>query len=195
MYDHLNCYSVLVISSSMNFNNSISKYLKTYNFNEVTYTSDLGMAKRTINEKRFDFLIINSPIGTDSLVKYTLEISPVSGPITLLFIKDSIYNDSLEQLTNAGIFVVSKPCSEVSINYAFNWLISAHNRFIKIKKKAISIESKMQEIRIINKAKWMLIENENMNEEKAHKEIEKMSMNLCVSKKEISEIIIKKYSK
>ena len=55
-------------------------------------------------------------------------------------------------------------------------------------------EEKMQEIRIVNRAKWLLITELKMTETDAHRYIEKQAMDRCVSKKEIAEEIINTYS-
>ena len=51
----------------------------------------------------------------------------------------------------------------------------------------------MEEIRAVNRAKWLLISEINMDEPEAHRYIEKQAMDRCVSKKEIAEEIIKTY--
>jgi response regulator NasT len=52
----------------------------------------------------------------------------------------------------------------------------------------------MEEIRLVNRAKWLLIENLKMTESDAHHYIEKQAMDRCCSKKEIALGIIKTYS-
>ena len=44
----------------------------------------------------------------------------------------------------------------------------------------------MEEIRLVNQAKWALIEQQRMTESEAHRYIEKQAMDRCVSKKEIA---------
>ena len=64
----------------------------------------------------------------------------------------------------------------------------------KLEKKTLSIEEKMEEIRIVNRAKWLLISELKMDEQGAHRYIEKQAMDRCVSKKVVAEEIIKTYS-
>ena len=64
----------------------------------------------------------------------------------------------------------------------------------KSEKKALSIEEKMEEIRIVNRAKWLLISELKMDEQGSHRYIEKQAMDRCASKKVIAEEIIKTYS-
>ena len=64
----------------------------------------------------------------------------------------------------------------------------------KSEKKALSIEEKMEEIRIVNRAKWLLISELKMDEQGAHRYIEKQAMDRCISKRIVSEEIIKTYA-
>ena len=52
----------------------------------------------------------------------------------------------------------------------------------------------MAEIRLVNRAKLILINELKMSEPDAHHYIEKQAMDRCVSKREIAEEIIKTYS-
>lgn len=60
-------------------------------------------------------------------------------------------------------------------------------------KKAMSVEEKMEEIRTVNRAKWLLIENLKMTEPDAHRYIEKQAMDRCVTKREVAEGILRTY--
>ena len=55
------------------------------------------------------------------------------------------------------------------------------------------MEEKMKEIRLINRAKWVLIDELKMSEADAHHYIEKQAMDRCVSRREIAEEIISTY--
>lgn len=77
---------------------------------------------------------------------------------------------------------------------AFLWLAAARERLKKNEIKTVFIEKKMKEIRIINRAKWLLIEKENLSEAQAHREIEKRAMDRCLPKTDIANEIISKYS-
>ena len=73
-------------------------------------------------------------------------------------------------------------------------LLSAREKLRKTEKKTLSIEEKMEEIRIVNRAKWLLISELKMDEQGAHRYIEKQAMDRCVSKRVVAEEVIKTYS-
>ena len=80
------------------------------------------------------------------------------------------------------------------IGIALNWLSSARERLRRTRKKTLTLEEKMAEIRIVNRAKWLLISELKLEEAQAHRYIEKQAMDRCVSKKVIAEEIIRTYS-
>ena len=62
-----------------------------------------------------------------------------------------------------------------------------------LEKKNATIEEKMEEIRLVNRAKWLLIGELNMTEQEAHRYIEKQAMDRCVTKRAIAEQILSTY--
>ena len=62
-----------------------------------------------------------------------------------------------------------------------------------MEKKTASIEEKREEIRIVNRAKLLLIEQLKMTEKEAHRYIEKHAMDRCVTRRDIAEKIISIY--
>ena len=55
------------------------------------------------------------------------------------------------------------------------------------------VEDRMAQIRLVNRAKWAIIEQENLTEPQAHRRIEKLAMDRRVSKEQIAEDILRKY--
>ena len=72
---------------------------------------------------------------------------------------------------------------------ALGWMQSARERLRKLEQKTLSVEEKMEEIRIVNRAKWLLISQLSMDEPRAHRYIEKQAMDRCVPKREVAEEI------
>ena len=75
-----------------------------------------------------------------------------------------------------GVFTLPKQTSKPTLLTAINWMSSARERLRKLEKKTLSIEEKMEEIRIVNRAKWILIRELKLDEPEAHRYIEKQAM-------------------
>lgn len=56
-----------------------------------------------------------------------------------------------------------------------------------------ALQEKMTDIRTINRAKWLLIEQLRMTESEAHYYIERQAMDTRLSRREVAENIIRSY--
>ena len=62
-----------------------------------------------------------------------------------------------------------------------------------MEEKTKSLKEKMADIRIVNRAKWLLMEKLNLKETDAHYYIEKQAMNLRIPRREVAQNIIRTY--
>jgi two-component system, response regulator PdtaR len=61
----------------------------------------------------------------------------------------------------------------------------------EMQKENIELRQKIEDIRIIDRAKFVLISRLNLSEEEAHRAIEKQAMNMRTSRRIIAEDILK----
>lgn len=187
-------YCVLVVSSSQKMNEALKPLLTGRNYKKVTFTGSVASANRLLLENSYDFVIINSPLPDDFGTKLAIDISAGRNTVCMQLIKADLFEEACAEVTRCGVFPLSKPTSSAMISQGLVWMESAREKLRKLDKKALTIEEKMEEIRVINRAKWLLIEKENMSEPDAHRYIEKQAMNTSKPKREIADNIIKKYT-
>ena len=186
-------YSVLVVSASEKFNQALPEIFSVPVFSPVQFVSNVSAAKRAIAERDFDMVIVNSPLPDDTGLRFAIDTVSSYQTVVLFLARTEQYTQSFDQLAEHGVFLIQKPTSKTAFELASGWLISARERIRKTEKKTLSIEEKMNEIRLVNRAKWLLITELKMNEPDAHRYIEKQAMDRCVPKRQIAEEIIKTY--
>ena len=184
-------YSVLLVSASESFNAAMEAFLSESTYAPIRIVSNIAAGKRACAERSYDFIIINSPLPDDIGARFAIDQCSSTSSAVLFMVRAELYSETYDKLAEHGVFVLAKPTSRQVITTALAFLASARERLRKNEKKTISIEEKMEEIRIVNKAKWILIDREHMTEEEAHRYIEKTAMDTCVSKRTIAEKIIK----
>lgn len=187
-------YSVLIVSAAENINTALGSLLPESKYSPVHTVSNISSAKRAVAEKSYDFVIINSPLPDDIGTRFAIDICNFRGSVPLLMVRAELHDEIYDKVAEHGVFTISKPTSKPTILNALNWMSSARERLRKAEKKTLSIEEKMEEIRIVNRAKWLLISEIKMNEADAHRYIEKQAMDSCISRREVAESIIKTYS-
>lgn len=183
-------YSVLVVSASSGFNDTIATLLPENTFDPVRYVANVSAGKRLLSEHSFDLVIINSPLPDDTGARFAIDICNASATVALLVVRGELYAEFNDKVREHGVFTLAKPTSKPFMENALAWMITARERLRKSEKKTLTIEEKMQEIRIVNKAKWVLISKQEMTEEDAHRYIEKKAMDRCVPKRVIAEEIL-----
>lgn len=187
-------YSVLVVSSSEAFNSATLEMLPRSNYQPICFTSNVSEAKRYLAERNFDFVIINAPLPDDSGTRFAIDCCRSMTTAVLLLVRSDIHAEVNNKVVSHGVFTLPKPTSKIIMTQALSWLASARERLRRLEKKTLSVEERMEEIRIVNRAKILLVSVLHMTEPEAHRYIEKQAMDACVSKREIAEGIIKTYS-
>ena len=187
-------YSVLVVSASEKINAALSEQFSVPTFSPVQVVAGVSVAKRALAERDFDFVVVNSPLPDDTGVRFSIDAATDSGAVVLFLARTEQYDDAYEKLAANGVFLLQKPIAKSVLQIASEWLISAREGLRKHQKKTLSIEEKMNEIRTVNRAKWLLISELKMTESDAHRYIEKQAMDRCVPKSLIAEEIMKLYS-
>ena len=186
-------YSVLVVSASETMNSAISALLPESKYSPIRFVSSVSAAKRAFAEYAFDFVIVNAPLPDDMGVRFAIDACSAKGTVVLLLVRAELHDEIYDKVAEHGVFTLAKPTAKPTIIIALGWMSSARERLRKSEKKTLSIEEKMEEIRIVNKAKWLLIRELKMDEPQAHRYIEKQAMDRCVTRRENAEDIIKIY--
>ncbi len=187
-------YSILVVSAAENLNTELTSMLPEAHYHPVRFVSNISAAKRALAERSYDMVLINSPLPDDPGIRFAINACDSKGTVVLLIVRTELHDEIYDKVAEHGVFTLPKPTSKAMILTALRWMASAKERIQKTVKKTYSIEEKMEEIRIVNKAKWLLISEIKMDEPEAHHYIEKQAMDRCIPKRTVAEEIIKTYS-
>ena len=187
-------YSVLVVSSAEKLNGALLELMPASHYQPVRTASSVSAAKRIWHERIFDFVMVNSPLPDDPGIRFAIDVSGGRQSAVLLFVQGGLEADVRAEVVPHGVFTLAKPVSRPFFLLALAWMESAREGFRALEEKAVSFEEKMEEIRIVNRAKWLLISELKMDEPQAHRYLTKQAMDRCVAKKVIAEEILKTYS-
>jgi len=188
-------YSVLVASDSKKFCEKIASLLSERKFSPVVFEASADGARRRLFEMAFDMVIVNSPKGSCSAAELAADVTSSGGTVVLVFVDGDAYEATAEKLIGRGVFVLKKPVAVETVTIALDLMRSTRERLKNAEKKTVTLQEKMEEIRVVNRAKWILIRTFSMSEQEAHRFIEKKAMDECVSRREVAENIIKTYNR
>ena len=186
-------YSVLIVTASERFTDSIMPLLPMTDYWPVQTASSVAEARRWLADTGFDIVLINTPLPDDFGMHLAIDICTGSGAGVLLLVKNDHYNEIYSKVVRYGVITLSKPTNRQMVAQNLRILCATRERIRQMQAKQATVEEKIKEIRLVNRAKWLLIECLNMTEAEAHRYIEKQAMDLRISRREAAENIIKTY--
>lgn len=192
MYHGKNTISALIVTSSSQAEEYLRGLLGSA-FAPVIAAKSVAEARRLQLENQYDIVIINAPLPDDFGIEFAEQLTENSSSAVMLLVRNELFEQVSYKVTEYGVLTVAKPGTRQSIGQAVSVLAATHNRLAAFERRAVKLEAKMKEIRLVNRAKWLLIDRYKMSEEQAHKYIEKTAMDNCQSRGEIAESIIKTY--
>lgn len=193
MHDGKRVQSVLIVSSGQNAVRYFKEILPESMYSPVDFVPSAGEAKRLLLEKRFDIVIINTPLCDEFGIQFAVDTALSYDSGIMIFVKSELYEQVSYKTEEYGIFTLSRPTAKQTVTEALRMLIASRSRYKALREKSETLEQKMNDIRLVNRAKALLSRNEQMSEERAHRYIEKTAMDFGMKKAEVAKNIIEKY--
>ena len=184
-------HSVLIVSAAEPFDTLVRRSLR--GFLMVDSRKSAAAGRRCVLERYYDLVVINAPLPDEAGEQFALEITQQCSASVLLVVPAERYEDALDDVTDYGILVLAKPLQRRRLDQAVRYLAAVQNRMQGLEQKLQTAHEKLEENRIVTKAKFLLVEKKHMTEEEAHRYIGKQAMNNGVSRKRIAERILDDY--
>lgn len=184
---------VLIISSSKNTKAFFEDLLNENSYKEMIIANNCSEARRILIERDFDLYIINTPLSDEFGTDFAMNIVNKNIGQVMLLVKADLADEISAKVEEFGIFVVSKPINRKIFWSALKLVTAAHNRIMGLKNENVQLQRKIEDIRIIDRAKCLLIEYLKMSETEAHKFIERQAMDMRITKREVATGILKTY--
>ncbi len=185
--------SALIISYADKNSEPIIKILKALSFKKIALVNTCGEARRKTMQQSFDLFIINSPVHNESGENLAIELVKNDISQVVFFVKSELYDYTSEKLEQYGIITVAKPINKNMLYSSLKLSKAVYYRMKTLNQKTTKLTKKLEDVRIVSRAKLVLITHLNMSEEQAHKHIEKKAMDTRESRREVAENILKLY--
>lgn len=191
-YDE-SAYSVLLVTSSEKAAEFLKDLLPQRLYDPVTDATSAAEARRRILNTAFDLVVVNAPLSDEFGTEFCLDTSEDSHAGVLLLVPAEQAEAVGAKVSRSGVFVVAKPVSRALLEQTLRLLCTMRDRLRKYEKKNEVLREKMEEISVVNRAKWVLIDYLKMSETEAHRYIEKHAMDMRITKRAAAERIIRTY--
>lgn len=127
-------------------------------------------------------------------LRQCVRLAEGSEAVFLLLVRPGTYEAVWRFVQAAGICVMSWPVPQEVFRQTLRNLLLLKKSLRAMQEKTDQLQSQLQDMKRIQKAKSLLMNQLGMSEADAHRWIEKAAMDRCVKKREIAETIIRMYA-
>ena len=182
-------HSVLLVSRDSKIISQISAFLLPPLF-ELTTTNDFNEARRLATERTFNIIIADSGDGYDT--EFAINVAD-SYSTVLLLVPNEIFDEISYRVEGYGILTITKPFEPFYLYNMMKIAIAVQYKVQILSSQTVKLKVKMEEIRLVNRAKMLLMQCLKMTEQEAHRYLEKEAMDRGMKRTAVAEEVIKTY--
>ena len=183
-------YSVLLVTKDTKISSLVSAMLFPPMF-ELSVCQDFNEARRKCDERLFNIVLVDFAEGEGT--DFAVDISDSSSTI-LLFSPQEHFDQISYKVESYGILTLVSPFDQFYFYNMIKIAIAVQYKVQVLTSKATKLKEKMEEIRLVNRAKLLLMQKKGLSEQDAHRHLEKEAMDTGAKKTTVAEIIIKTLS-
>ena len=183
-------YSVLVVNSSPSLSPEIPRLFPETGFYPVKSVTSGVLARRTGLFRTFDIVLINAPLVDENGMTLALDMAKNTLSSVLLLSPPSLYGAVAEGVKGSGVYVLKKPFTLSLLETVVSFMCATSDRLVQLEERRTKTEEKMEEIKLVSRAKLVVMEDMHLGEEEAQQYILRQAMDRCISKREAAANII-----
>lgn len=193
MNTSLHTVRALLVSSSEAQIQRISALLTRARIVPFDHAGSARQALEQFDAGGIDGVLIAEPIAGSSGRELALQLKKRHCMAVLLLAAPEHTDTDAALLEQSGVLVLPNDAPESLIVQTIRLLTAVRIQLEQMQHKTEKLEAKVADIRIINRAKLLLVQHLQMTETEAHKYIEKQAMDTSMRRRTIAENIIRTY--
>lgn len=193
MNTSLHTVRALLVSSSEAQTQRISALLTRARIVPFDHAGSARQALEQFDAGGIDGVLIAEPIAGSSGRELALQLKKRHCMAVLLLAAPEHVDADAALLEQSGVLVLPNDAPESLIVQTIRLLTAVRIQLEQMQHKTEKLEAKVADIRIINRAKLLLVQHLQMTETEAHKYIEKQAMDTSMRRRTIAENIIRTY--
>ena len=182
-------HSVLVVTKDSKLSQTISAMLIAPLF-ETEVLNDYNEARRRVAERVYNIILVDYSDGQGA--DFATDVSESLSTI-LLLTPPSLFEEVSYRVEGYGIISITNPFDQFYFYNMIKAAIAVQYKVQVLSSQTTKLKVKMEEIKQVNRAKMLLMQNMNMTEQEAHRFIEKDAMDRGMKRIAVADEIIKRY--
>jgi response regulator NasT len=162
-------------------------------YSSAEYALSANEARRKLDFFEPELILVNVPLQDELGVDLVLDIADKTDAGIVVLTKHEHLAEMQYNLEKVGALVLPKPISRTILIQTTRFAAQSRKSIKGLKSQNDDLEKRIQDRKIIEKAKWILVDKMNMTEPQAHRYIQKRAMDLRVSQLKVAEEIFNNF--
>ena len=184
--------NILIAGKTEEICDSIAQLLLELDCDNIsTFTS--GAIIRGVDISKFDSVIISTPLSDEFGLDLVADISKDAKNGIVVLAKREIADEVQKKIRFTGAFVLPRPFNKALLIQTIKLAEIAHIGMAKLEEENRQLTQQLSDMKIVNRAKSMLMQYLNLTEDQAHRHIQKQAIDLRKTQRAVAEDILKTY--
>ena len=186
----------LIVSSSAENAELVEQLLNAEGYGIIACAASGSEARRLIaGDTEPELIVIYTPLSDEFGQDLAEMIAENTSAGIILICRGDIADDIGDKVSDSGICVVPEPLNKQLLSRSVKLVTATRSRMMGLKKENADLLTKIDEMRLINRAKCTLMQYLKFTEPQAHKYIEKQAMNTRQTRREVAMRILATYER
>lgn len=185
---------ILIVDSGEKNRAALADFLKLQFHFKISFASSGAEAKRKLNGTTYGVILVNAPLGDEFGSDLLLQASGNTSSGLVLLAKNESVPELEGKMSEHGVFVVGKPLQKDAFCQTVRMALGVYYRMGIIAREKQKLQKKLEDVKLTEKAKFILMQQLCISENEAHKIIEKRAMDGRITKRTVAEDVLEQYA-
>ena len=185
--------NVLIITKSEKSAQGLKALLLQEGFDRFKTAQSAEKAKLCTAIEAFDLIFIYTPLEDEVGINLSVYLSEHTDSGVIVAVSGDTFVKVGNHLLKHGVVTVEKPITAAQMHQCIIAFRAYNSKIKEVQQENKKLKEQLEEIKVIGRAKCVLMQCLAMSEPQAHKYLEKQAMDLRISKKNVAEQVLTTY--
>lgn len=183
----------LLVSSSEQGSSLLTNLLRSEGYSQISVTDNPKTSRKLVGNDEFDLICINAPLSEENGIELSRHFAETTRSSVVIIVPQKNADEVNDLLTEHGVLVIAKPVNKHLFHHFLQFTDCFRTRMLCVTEENEKLRHMVEDMKIINRAKFLLISCLNMTEVQAHRYLEKQAMDQRESKLVVAKQVIRTY--
>jgi response regulator NasT len=183
--------SILIAAKTKHACDNLSQLLLELNCDIVTVSDSYKL--RCMDVSAYDIILVSTPLSDEFGLDLVTEIRGKTTAGIIVLAKMDIAQEVQDKINFTGAYVLARPFTKSALLQAVHFASVAQDTIRRLEEQKQELNQQISDLKVIARAKGLLMEYLKLTEEQAHRHIQKQAMDLRITQRAVAEDILNTY--